>query len=127
MENELNNVVSAVGNYNSIPTSITSNASVVVMIDGLTITMTADKSVWADGDLTYTIVINNGTEKAYENPVITDKLDTTLVEFIDGSVMIDGVAATSSEYTFNTDTLTINLSTMNQNDTKTISFKVRKK
>ncbi len=127
MENELNNVVSAVGNYNSIPTSITSNASVVVMIDGLTITMTANKSVWADGDLTYTIVINNGTEKAYENPVITDKLDTTLVEFIDGSVMIDGVAATSSEYTFNTDTLTINLSTMNQNDTKTISFKVRKK
>ena len=127
MENELNNVVSAVGNYNSIPTSITSNASVVVMIDGLTITMTVDKSVWADGDLTYTIVINNGTEKAYENPVITDKLDTTLVEFIDGSVMIDGVAATSSEYTFNTDTLTINLSTMNQNDTKTISFKVRKK
>lgn len=127
MENELNNAVSAVGNYNSIPTSITSNASVVVMIDGLTITMTADKSVWADGDLTYTIVINNGTEKAYENPVITDKLDTTLVEFIDGSVMIDGVAATSSEYTFNTDTLTINLSTMNQNDTKTISFKVRKK
>ena len=127
MENELNNVVSAVGNYNSIPTSITSNASVVVMIDGLTITMTANKSVWADGDLTYTIVINNGTEKAYENPVITDKLDTTLVEFIDGSVMIGGVAATSSEYTFNTDTLTINLSTMNQNDTKTISFKVRKK
>ncbi len=32
MEITLNNTVSAVGNYNSIPTSITSLASVVTMI-----------------------------------------------------------------------------------------------
>lgn len=35
MESELSNKVTEVGNYNSIPTSITSTASVVTMIDGL--------------------------------------------------------------------------------------------
>lgn len=127
MENELTNTVTAVGNYNSIPTSITNTASVVTMIDGLTIAKTADKTVWADGELTYTIIVDNQTEKTYEEPVITDKLNTTLVEFIDGSVIIEGVAATSSEYLYQTDTLTINLSTINANDSKTVSFKVRKK
>lgn len=127
MENELTNTVTAIGNYNSIPTSITSTASVVTMIDGLTIAKTADKTVWADGELTYTIIVDNQTEKTYEEPVITDKLNTTLVEFIDGSVIIEGVAATSSEYLYQTDTLTINLSTINANDSKTVSFKVRKK
>lgn len=127
MENELTNTVTTVGNYNSIPTSITSTASVVTMIDGLTIAKTADKTIWADGELTYTIIVDNQTEKTYEEPVITDKLNTTLVEFVDGSVIIEGVAATSNEYLYQTDTLTINLSTINANDSKTVSFKVRKK
>lgn len=127
MESELTNTVTAVGNYNSIPTSITSNASVVTMIDGLSITKTADKQNWADGELTYTIVVNNQSEKEYVNPVITDKLDTSKVEFVDGSVMIEGSAASSSEYIYNTDTLTINLTTINASDTKNVTFKVRKK
>ncbi len=46
METELTNTVKAVGNYNNIPTSITSDALVVTMISGLTITKTADKSIW---------------------------------------------------------------------------------
>ena len=127
MESELTNTVTAVGIYNSIPTSITSNASVVTMIDGLSITKTADKQNWADGELTYTIVVNNQSEKEYVNPVITDKLDTSKVEFVDGSVMIEGSAASSSEYIYNTDTLTINLTTINASDTKNVTFKVRKK
>ena len=48
MEKILNNTAQAVGNYNDIPTSITSTATVVTMISGLTITKTADKQVWAD-------------------------------------------------------------------------------
>lgn len=47
--NELNNLVTTVGNYNSVPTSLTSNTSVVNMIDGLTITKTANKTNWIDG------------------------------------------------------------------------------
>lgn len=81
MENELNNTVSVVGNYNNIPTSVTSLVSVVTMINGLSITKNSDKSIWADGNLTYTIVVTNETEKAYTNPVVTDKLDNNLIKF----------------------------------------------
>lgn len=69
MEKELSNIVSAVGNYDEIPTSITSVASVVTMIDGLSISKGADKRVWADGLLTYTVTITNNTLKEYSSPV----------------------------------------------------------
>ena len=46
MEKELNNTVSAVGNYNNIRTAISSENLAVTMIDGLDITKTADKQVW---------------------------------------------------------------------------------
>ena len=88
MENELSNTVSAVGNYNSIPTSITSLASVVTMISGLTITKSADKPIWADGILTYTIVVDNKASETYSSPVVSDVLDNTLIEFVSGSVTI---------------------------------------
>lgn len=38
MKNKLNNIVSVVGDYNEIATVINSEALVVVMINGLTIT-----------------------------------------------------------------------------------------
>lgn len=129
METTLNNTVSAVGNYNSIPTSITSLASVVTMISGLTITKTADKEVWADGLLTYTIVLDNEATETYTSPVVTDKIDTSLVTFVVGSVTIDGVEATSSEYTYeeSTGTLTVNLTDIAPSSKKTITFQVTKK
>ena len=58
METNLNNIASVLGNYNSIPTQITSEVLVVSMISGLTVTKTADKMVWGDGKLTYTIEVN---------------------------------------------------------------------
>lgn len=65
MESELRNSATSAGIYNNIPTSITSTVSVVTIIDGLSITKTADKQVWADGILTYTIIVDNQTEKVY--------------------------------------------------------------
>lgn len=129
MESELRNSVTSVGNYNSIPTSITSTASVVTMIDGLSITKTADKQVWADGVLTYTIIIDNQTEKVYESPKVTDVLDNNSIEFVNGSVTIDEVTATSSEYSYNDSehTLTVNLEDLDPSSTKTIKFQVSKK
>lgn len=41
--NELTNTVIAVGNYNNIPTQLTSNTSIVNMIEGLSLTKEADK------------------------------------------------------------------------------------
>lgn len=129
METELTNTVRAVGNYNNIPTAITSDALVVTMISGLTITKTADKSIWADGALTYTITINNQSTQSYTSPVITDVLDTSLVVFTPDSVTIDGVKATSSQYTYDesTSTLTVNLEDLAAAATKTITFQVTKK
>lgn len=127
MENELSNVVSAVGDYNSIPTSITSQAVVVTMLNGLTITKEADKTVWADGLLTYTITVSNQTENTYSNPVVTDVLNTTLVDFVTDSVTIDGASATSSEYEYNSGTLTINPGDIAPSSSKKITFQVKKK
>lgn len=129
METELTNIVKSTGSYNGIPTAITSTASVVTMIDGLIITKDTDKKIWADGLLTYTIVIENETEKIYSTPVITDILDNTLITFVDGSITIDDIEAASSEYNYDDDThtLTINLEDINPSSSKTIKFQVSKK
>lgn len=127
MESELTNTVTALGNYNNIPTSVSSLASVVTMISGLTITKTADKPVWADGLLTYTITVNNSTSQAYTSAVVTDILDTTKVDFVTDSVEIDGSKATSEEFKFENNTLTVQLSDIAPSGTKNITFQVKKK
>lgn len=129
MNRELENIASVVGTYNNLPTSMTSQALVVAMIDGLSITKSADKQSWVDGSLTYTIKIDNQATQSYENPVITDVLDNTLVDFVEDSVYIDGEKATTSQYTYDaeTHTLTINLSSIESNTSSTVTFQVSKK
>lgn len=129
METELKNTVSATGKINEIPTLINSEASVVTMLSGLTITKTADKTVWADRLLTYTITISNQTTVPYVTPIVKDILDTSLVNFVDDSVTIDGVKATAEEANFDTatSTLTVNLTDIEAAGTKTITFQVTKK
>ncbi len=111
MEKELRNIVTTLGNYNDIPTFISSPVLVTTLISGLTITKSADKSIWADGAITYTITIDNQTTVSYTESKVTDILDAELVEFVDGSVTIDGQKATSEQYTYDTttNTLTVNL------------------
>ena len=50
--------------------------------------------------ITYTIVIDNKIDTAYENSKITDVIDDSLVEFVNDSVTINGVTATSSQYNY---------------------------
>lgn len=126
MEQTLTNTVRAVGNYDNIPTAITSTASVVTMISGLTITKTADKQVWAEGNLTYTIKIDNQSEKTYTEPKITDELDTTKVTFVENSVTIDGVPADTSKYSLSSNTLTITLDDIAASNSCTVTFQVSK-
>ena len=129
METELSNIASVLGNYNDIPTELTSEAVVVSMIDGLTVTKTADKVNWADGVLTYTVVIKNETEKSFTTPVITDILNPTLVTFVSDSVTVDGTKIETSKYTYeaSTGTLTINLDDLAASGSSTITFQVTKK
>ena len=97
------------------------------MIDGLSISKVADKRVWADRLLTYTVTITNNTLKEYSSPVVQDTLDILLIDFVDSSVTVDGV--TSSAYTFSSDTglLTINLDKIDASSSKVITFQVKKK
>lgn len=129
METILSNTVSALGNYNDVPTAMASEAVLVTLLDGLKITKTADKPAWADGVLTYTIVLTNDETKPYTAPVVTDIIDNTLVDFISGSVMIEGVAATDDQYSYNenTHTLTVLLDDIAATSTRTITFQANKK
>lgn len=110
--NELSNVAKASGTYNDIPTSLTSNTSVVNVIDGLSLIKEADMENLGSGNLTYTITLDNQTDKTYTNPIITDQIDSILALFVPGSVTINGQAAQQGEYSYdsNTHMLTINLS-----------------
>lgn len=127
--NELSNTVSSVGNYDNIPTSLTSNTTVVNIIDNLSLLLEADKQNWTDGNLTYKITINNETDKSYDNPVITDVLDINYIDFVEESVMIDNVKAETSKYTYNESnhTLTINLDSVAPSSKVVVTFSVKKK
>lgn len=126
MADTLNNTVSAVGNYNSIPTSITSAASVVTMVSGLTIVKEADKEVWVNGNLTYTITVTNNTDTDYTDITITDVLDETLIKFVQDSVTIDDVTSNNYQYDDANHTLTITLGDVASTNSKKASFEVEK-
>ena len=127
--NELNNTATSVGNYNNISTALTSNTSVVNIIEGLTLIKEADKTNWSGGNLKYTITVNNQTDKTYEKPVITDVIDTDLVEFINGSVIINEIEASTSQYRYNNDThtLSVDLDDVTPSSISTLTFLVKKK
>lgn len=127
--NELTNYVTAEGTYNNVPTSLTSNTSVVNLIDGLSISLSADKQNWINGTLTYTIDLKNQTTTSFENPVISDIIDTNLVTFIEDSVIINETKASSNEYSYDnsTNTLKITLTEAGANTITNIKFQVKKK
>lgn len=127
--NELKNTATSVGNYNNISTALTSNTSVVNIIEGLTLIEEADKTNWSGGNLKYTITVNNQTDKTYEKPVITDVIDTDLVEFINGSVIINGIEASTSQYRYNNDThtLSVDLDDVTPSSISALTFLVKKK
>lgn len=129
MNNQLTNSVTVVGTYNNLSTSLSSEAVVVAMISGLTVTKTADKMSWADGLLTYTITVENQTNTDYVNPVITDVLDGTLVEFVTDSVVINSTKAEASQYQYNADTYTlvVNLEDVKPSESTIVVFQVTKK
>lgn len=128
MNKELTNIATATGTYNNLPTSMTSDTSAVALIEGLTITKTADQTSWVNGPLTYTITIDNQATETYATPVITDIIDTTLVSFVPDSVYIDGTKAETSQYNYDeeTHTLTVTLTDIPATSKKTVTFQVKK-
>lgn len=84
---------------------------------------------WADGLLTFTMVINNETNEVYKNLIISDILNASLVTFEDRTVTIDGEVDDVSKYTYDdaTGKLTINGNDVLVSSTSIITFKVAKK
>ncbi len=107
--------------------SATSLVSVLNLINGLTITKSANKINWVDGYLTYKIVITNTSDGNYENAYITDSLDKT-VEFVSNSLIIDNVGATEDDYDYDAkeNILTIYLNNVDNKTSKIITFQVKK-
>ena len=122
---KLSNIANITGSYDSIPTTLVSEAVITDMISGLTILKTADKQNWASGNLTYTITITNSAENAFETPIITDILDPTLIKLVDNSVEVGGQKA---EYTYDDTTgeLKITLETIEKDANSIITFQVQK-
>lgn len=129
METELSNSASVLGNYNNIPTEISTQAFVVTLISGLTVTKTADKVIWSEGNLTYKIEVINQTDLPYTSPVITDILNPTLIALVNNTIKIDDNIISSSLYTYEEDTgkLTITLPDIESKGKKVVTFEVSKK
>ncbi len=127
--NELTNIATSVGTYESLSTEMTTEAVVTQLVDDLNITKTANRESWATGNLTYTITIDNQSTNPYESPVVTDTVDPTLATLVDGTVTINGTPATSpTDYTFDAGTglLTVNLSDVAATSTTVIVFEVER-
>lgn len=122
---KLSNIANVTGTYDSIPTTLTSEAVITEMIAGLTILKTADKQNWASGNLQYTITITNGAQNAFETPTITDILDPTLIKLVADSVEVDGKKA-NYDYDEATGELKIVLDTIATETNSVITFQVQK-
>lgn len=100
-----------------------SNEVSTTIIRGLTATKTADKTCWVDGPLTYEITVENDSGATVTNGIFTDYLDPSLVALDTGyGVFVDGILTT--DYSYAVGVLTINLPTMNDGVSHTISFRV---
>ena len=126
--NELSNAVTGSGSYEGTPISVTSNTSIVKIVEGLTLVLAADKKYWKDGNLKYTITLNNATDVKYETITISDVIDTKYISFVDGTIEINGAKAQASEYNYDeaSHTLTINLDGVEPQESTTINFEVKK-
>ncbi len=124
----LTNQVDITGQYGdgSSPISFSSNIVTTSIIQGLTVNKTADKVNWVDGPLTYTITIENTSGSTLTGGVLTDNLNTDLIDLDKTSgILIDDTP--SSDYTYTDGELKINLPTLTDQQTTTIIFKVTKK
>lgn len=122
---KLTNIADVTGTYDSIPTTLTSEAIITDLISGLTIVKTADKQNWATGNLTYTVVVTNTAENDFETPVFTDILDPTLIKLVENSVKVND-ATTNYTYDAVSGKLSVELETIAKEGTTTITFQVQK-
>lgn len=123
MDDILKNIANISGTYAEELIELTSEELETTIVTGLSVTKAADKNVWVDGALTYTITITNTASNDLEDPVFSDTLDPALVALIDGSVEYNGTPITY-EYDAGTGLLTVELETIAPSGTGIVTFQV---
>lgn len=122
----LSNSVSVTGTYSSEVLTLKSNVVVTEIVNGLVVRKEVDKQRWIDGELKYTITVENNSDKSFEAPILVDVLDPNIIKLVEKSVQIDNVDS-NYNYEESTGTLTINLGTITVGNTSVITFRVQQK
>jgi len=121
----LTNKADFAGNYgeSAVPITFSTNEVTTTIVQGITVTKSADKSYWVDGPLTYTITVENSSGSSIASIKLTDTLDTSLVEFnTTYGVQVNGQATT--DFTYASGLLTINLQDIADSGSSTVTFQV---
>lgn len=124
-EINLTNKADIAGTYgdSASPITFSSNDVSTTIVQGFTVTKTADKTYWVDGQLTYTITITNDSGGTLTSGTLTDKIDTSIVNFNTSyGVQINGTSSTN--FTYSEGTLTVTLPDLAGNASATVTFQV---
>lgn len=124
MNTILNNFL-VTGKINNLDTTITSNIiSVEVPSSTLSISKLANKNIWSDGILKYSIIITNNSN--ITNGIFKDVINPKYANVIPSSVLVNN---SSYPFTYNkaTGQLEINNLNINANEIVTVTYSVSKK
>ena len=128
MAQTLLNQAAISGQYGDESTAInfSSNQVSTTIVEGLKFTKTANQTNWVQGPLLYTLTVTNNSGSILSNGVLTDTIDTTLVDF-DNSYGVKLDNATYSDFTYQSGLLTITLPSLEDSKEITITFQVTRK
>lgn len=122
---EIVNSFTVTGNILNLNTMITSNDVIINAIDNLMITKSANKSIWENGILTYTITITNNSDNIITNN-FSDIINPSYASLITNLVFLNNNVP-SFNYNKLTGLLEINDIIINPNESVIISYSVSKK
>ena len=129
MATTLNNIARLNGQYDGAAFDEQTASEDTELID-MAITKTANKQVWAGGELAYTVAVtNNETALPLTNLVMTDTLDPAVISLVPNSVTINGTAAPAASVTYveATGLLTVTVPDIAVGATTNVIFRVTKK
>ncbi len=122
----LKNIGALDGLYDSKQLILNTSEAETILVNGLTAVKTANKAVWVNGELDYTVLITNNAEFAFENPVFNDTLQIADIDLVPDSVTYNS-AAIPYDYNDTTGLLEVDLPTIGTGASGTLAFKVRRK
>lgn len=124
MNTILNNFL-VTGKINNLDTIITSNIiSVEVPSSPLSISKLANKNIWSDGILKYSITITNNSNSNITNGIFKDVINPKYANVIPSSVLVNN---SSYPFTYNKATGQLEINNLNINEIVTVTYSVSKK